>query len=101
MVLPTSELRLRGDRKIVVGDGVAFSYNLDRVSGTLKDGGESDMWVRVTDCYRKINGKWLIAREHVSVPVDLESGEAALDLKPEKARGQDEAADTASGRARQ
>lgn len=27
--------------------------------------------VRVTDAYRKTGGKWLIVREHASVPVDL------------------------------
>jgi hypothetical protein len=38
--------------------------------------------VRVTDGYRKINGKWLITQEHVSVPVDLETGKADLTSKP-------------------
>lgn len=33
--------------------------------------------VRVTDVLRKINGKWLIVQEHVSVPVDF------MTLKPD------------------
>ena len=37
---------------------------------------------RVTDGYRKINGKWLITLEHVSVPVDLETGKADINSKP-------------------
>ena len=37
----------------------------------------ADRWVRVTDGYRKVGGKWLIALEHVSVPVDMASGKAA------------------------
>jgi ketosteroid isomerase-like protein len=38
--------------------------------------------VRVTDGYRKIAGKWLIALEHISVPVDLKTGKASLSAKP-------------------
>lgn len=70
------------DLSILTGDGVAFSHSLERVSGTLANGQKSDLWVRVTDCYRKIHGKWLITHEHVSVPVDLDNGKAVLDLKP-------------------
>jgi len=36
----------------------------------------------MTLCFKKIDGNWLIAHEHVSVPADLASGRAALDLKP-------------------
>ena len=39
--------------------------------------------VRVTACHRKINGKWLITHEHVSVPFYMDgSYRAAVDLKP-------------------
>ena len=38
--------------------------------------------MRVTDCYRKIDGKWLITHEHVSVPVDLATAKADLASKP-------------------
>ena len=34
------------------------------------------MTVRVTDVYRKIDGKWLIVQEHVSVPIDFSRAEA-------------------------
>jgi len=27
--------------------------------------------VRVTDGYKRVNGQWLIAHEHVAIPVDL------------------------------
>jgi hypothetical protein len=32
--------------------------------------------------YKKIRGKWLIVHEHVSVPVDLDTGKADLSFKP-------------------
>ena len=37
---------------------------------------------RVTDCLKKINGVWLIAHSHVSVPVDMRTGEADMQSKP-------------------
>jgi uncharacterized protein (TIGR02246 family) len=70
------------DVSVTAGDDVAFSYCLHRVSGTLKNGQHTDRWLRWTACYRKINGKWLIVHEQVSVPVDLASGKAMMDLKP-------------------
>jgi hypothetical protein len=38
--------------------------------------------VRVTDVLRKVNGKWLIVQEHVSVPVDLATAKADLTSRP-------------------
>ena len=70
------------DLRIVAGDDVAFIHTLERVSGTLRNGQKSDMWIRATSGLRKIKGKWLIVHDHISSPVDLESGKAALDLKP-------------------
>ncbi len=70
------------DVRIATGDDVAFSYCVHRIKGTLKDGQQTDWWLRWTACYRKVNGKWLIVHEHVSVPVDLKSGQALTDLKP-------------------
>jgi uncharacterized protein (TIGR02246 family) len=70
------------DLSIAVGDDVAFSHSLNRVSATRTDGKELDMWWRSTLCYRKTDGKWMVAHEHSSVPFDAESGKASLDLKP-------------------
>ena len=70
------------DLTVVVGDDVAFGYSLNRISGTLKNGNSTDYWVRWTACFRKIDGSWLIAHDHVSVPLDVQSGRALLDLKP-------------------
>lgn len=70
------------DLSITVGDDVAFTHSLNRISGTMNTGHKTDLWVRCTACLRKINGKWLIVHTQVSVPVDLEHGKAMLDLKP-------------------
>jgi uncharacterized protein (TIGR02246 family) len=70
------------DLNITVGDDIAFIHSLNRISGTLNNGLKTDLWLRWTACFRKINGKWLIVLNHNSVPVDLEHGKAMLDLKP-------------------
>ena len=70
------------DLRIVAGDDVAFIHALERISGTLRGGQKSDIWIRATSGLRKIKGKWLIVHDHISAPVDLESGKAVLDLKP-------------------
>ena len=34
----------------------------------------TDLWLRWTACFRRIDGVWLIVHDHVSVPADLEHG---------------------------
>lgn len=70
------------DLSITAGDEVAFSHSLDHVSATTTSGVTLDMWWRETACYRKIDGKWLTTHQHSSVPFDVETGKASLDLKP-------------------
>ena len=70
------------DLSITANDDVAFSHSLNRISGTMKNGQQTDHWLRWTACYRKTNDKWLIVHEQVSVPIDLGNGKAMLDLKP-------------------
>jgi len=69
------------DLSITTGDDVAFSHGLNRVIGTTTDGKKIDMYWRVTVCYGKANGKWMVTHEHNSVPFDPQSGRASLDLK--------------------
>ena len=70
------------DLTITLGDDMAFGHSLNRISGTLKNGTRTDFWLRWTTCFRKIEGNWLIAHHHVSVPLDVGSGRAVLNLKP-------------------
>jgi len=70
------------DLRIVASGNVAFLHALERISGTMKNGQKSDIWVRATSGLRKIKGKWLIVHDHISVPFDLNTGKAVLDLKP-------------------
>ena len=61
---------------------LALVHSLNHVSGTLASGATSDMWVRWTACFRRIDGVWLVAHDHVSVPADLKNGQAVLNLTP-------------------
>ena len=70
------------DLNITAGDDIAFSHGLNHVSATKTGGGQLEMWWRTTVCFRKVDGKWLVTHEHNSVPFDVESGKASLDLKP-------------------
>jgi PhnB protein len=71
------------DLCITTGDEVAFCHSLNRISGTRTDGEETDVWTRATVCLCKIEGKWMVTHEHVSVPFYMDgSDRAALDLEP-------------------
>lgn len=67
----------------VTTDGaLAFVHSLNHVSGALTMGRANDMWVRWTACFRRIDNVWLVVHDHVSVPANLEHGQAILDLIP-------------------
>jgi ketosteroid isomerase-like protein len=70
------------DLSVTVGDDLAFTHSLNRISGLLNSGNRSDYWVRWTTCFQKIGGNWLIAHDHVSVPLDVRSGRALMHLQP-------------------
>jgi uncharacterized protein (TIGR02246 family) len=70
------------DLSILTDDKLAFSHSVQSGIITGKDGSKVNLVVRVTDGYRKINGKWLIIHEHISIPVDLSTGKADLTSKP-------------------
>jgi ketosteroid isomerase-like protein len=71
-----------GDLNVLASGDVAAAHMLVRAGGTLKNGREVGYWVRVTNSCRRSNDGWLITHEHVSLPVDFESGKAVMDLVP-------------------
>ena len=64
------------------GGDLAWAHSIQNIAGTMKDGKKLDLTVRITDGYKRVNGQWLIAHEHVSVPVDVLTGKADLTSKP-------------------
>jgi ketosteroid isomerase-like protein len=51
---------------------------IEHIAGTDKQGKKKEWNLRVTEIYRKINGKWQIVHEHASVPVDLKTRKADI-----------------------
>jgi ketosteroid isomerase-like protein len=70
------------DLSVTANGKLGFGHNIQRFSGTDKKGKPIDMTFRVSDGYKKINGKWMIVEEHLSFPVDIASGKADLSSKP-------------------
>ena len=71
-----------GDLIISTSGDIAVAWMLLRASGTRKNGREVGYWVRTTNSCRRSDGVWLITHEHVSLPVDMASGRAVMDLVP-------------------
>jgi uncharacterized protein (TIGR02246 family) len=69
------------DLHVETDGSLGFSRRIDQVVLTNKDGRKLSLTLRITNVYRKINGKWLVAHEHASVPVDLVTGKADLSSK--------------------
>lgn len=67
---------------VTTHDDLAFLHSLNHVQGTRARGHINDLWLRGTACFRRIDGVWLVVHDHVSVPADLEHGQAVLDLTP-------------------
>ena len=72
----------RRSRHVGATGELGYATGLQMISGMLKHGQKSGVWVRFTSLYRKVNGKWLNFHDHVSIPVDIQYGKALLDLKP-------------------
>ena len=71
------------DLEITLGDDVAFTTGLNRIGGRKVDGDTIGVWVRVTAGFRKIDGRWTLTHEHVSVPYYMDGSlKAAVDLRP-------------------
>lgn len=71
------------DLTLAVDESLAFAHFFGRLAGTLQNGTASPgMWVRVTLCFRKVDGSWLVSHDQASVPLDVRSGEGVTDLQP-------------------
>jgi uncharacterized protein (TIGR02246 family) len=57
------------DVRLTTRDDVAFGHYLGHVKSTRTTGEQTDYWVRVTAGFQRVNGKWMVTHEHVSVPL--------------------------------
>lgn len=70
------------DLQVIVRDDIAVTWGLNRMRGEAPGEEPTEMWSRGTRVFQKIDGQWKMIHQHVSFPVDPDTGEAALDLKP-------------------
>ena len=70
------------DLHIGTSGDLGYASGLELISGTLKNGQKSNVWLRFTSLFRKSDGRWLDFHDHVSVPAEIESGKAILDMQP-------------------
>ena len=70
------------DLSVTVVGPVAYGHSIQSEVFTRANGSKGAFAVRVTDVYRKLHGRWLIVQEHVSVPVDLDTGKADVLSRP-------------------
>ncbi len=74
-----SEIR---DVRITTSGDVGFITMLFNFSATPKSGSKTTNWIRVTAGLRKVDGKWLDVHDHASIPVDIATGKAVMDIHP-------------------
>jgi ketosteroid isomerase-like protein len=70
------------DLAVVPVGSVAYGHSIQRIVTTGTKGDPVDLTTRVTDVYRKIDGRWVIVQEHISIPVDLNTGKPDLASRP-------------------
>ena len=69
------------DLRVTVAGDVAYGSNVQDWKFTRPDGTVFAFTTRLTDVYRKFDGRWRIVQEHGSVPVDLATLKPVLDAK--------------------
>lgn len=70
------------DLKITANENLAFVHSIRHNFMTPKVGKKMEIWMRCTQCFEKLNNKWLITHEQFSFPVDFETGKALMNQKP-------------------
>ena len=71
-----------GESHMEISGDLAIAYGLERITGKLKGGQPADVWLRYTSVFKRTGGQWRDIHDHVSVPVDMDTGKARMDLKP-------------------
>jgi ketosteroid isomerase-like protein len=66
------------DLNVETGGDLAYATSIQSWTWTDPKGVSHSLTARVTDVFRKRGGAWRIVHEHVSVPVDLISGQGDL-----------------------
>ncbi|MFD2026325.1 YybH family protein [Promicromonospora aerolata] len=68
--------------EIHTGGDLAFMRAFVRLRGVMY-GDDLDTWVRQTNCFRLVDGEWLMIHDHVSWPTDFATGQSLMALVPD------------------
>jgi uncharacterized protein (TIGR02246 family) len=66
------------DLNVAVDGDVAFVHGMHHFIPEPADHPCGSTWMRVTACYRRVDGEWRVAHEHVSIPFDPMTGKASF-----------------------
>jgi uncharacterized protein (TIGR02246 family) len=64
------EYEMEGMR-VSLGESHAFCHYVGHIRGVWEGGQKADYRVRVTTGFQKVNGQWMVAHEHVSMPARM------------------------------
>lgn len=70
------------DLTVLVRGDVAVTWGLNRMAQRTPQGEEAVMWSRGTRVFQRIGSTWEMVHQHVSFPVDPDTGAVAMDLAP-------------------
>ncbi|HEX2316259.1 MAG TPA: nuclear transport factor 2 family protein [Thermomonospora sp.] len=68
--------------EVLVRDDLAVTWGLDHVRVERPDGPPVDSWSRGTRVFRRRDGAWVMIHQHLSYPLDPDTGQARTDLRP-------------------
>ena len=68
------------DLKVVASEEVAFAYGLLDFTHNVGAENQIHCMMRMTTCYRKLDGEWKIVHDHCSAPFDPQTNQALLNL---------------------
>ena len=71
------------DRTLIAGNDVTFHHSLCRKNGTDADRRTFDSWIRRAQYFREVHGKWSIADERISVPIEKKTDRGLIELRPQ------------------
>ncbi|MEU8251344.1 nuclear transport factor 2 family protein [Nonomuraea sp. NPDC048916] len=72
------------DLHVIVRDDLAVSWGLNRMRAQEPGKEPVELWSRGTRVFQRIDGEWKMIHQHVSYPLDPETGRAATDLRPDR-----------------
>lgn len=72
----------RAQAKIHATSEMAVFHFYSKICGSNQPEHAKSPWCRTTVCFQKIDGQWIVIHEHISMPINMETGTVALLKEP-------------------